>query len=349
MNIIRQLASGSAIAICIILFNISLSAQLTGGGYANSYLHRDVGARAIGMAGAYTALSNDPLAMFYNPAGLSDLNSAPSFNVMYSSLDFNRYQTTLFYGQKLSEHFAIGGGINTFGSGSFMMRDIRNNAIREISSNDYSFSLGASYNIEFAALGASVKYLSNSLYGVSGNLSGYSVDIGSKFNVMDMFTFGLAIQNLFNHSQYSDGIKEESKIPYTIRTGIAFEIPFGISYEEDTRDTYTGASESRRITSRRYLAVDVDARYMQFQHYPSLIVGMEFAPHSIIAFRAGIEVFGENKSEATFLPMNYWGAGVALKPFISSINLPLSLEYSISSDYLAFQKIGHHVSVNIDF
>lgn len=331
------------------LSNISLLAQEGAGGYSNSYLHRNVGARAIGMGGAYTALSNDPLSVYYNPAGLSDAYSRPSFNAMYSKLDFNRVHTTLFYAQRIGEQFSIGAGINTFSSGTFMMRDMSNTAIREISAMDYSLYLAGAYNLEFASVGANVKYLSNSLTGISGTLSGYSIDLGSKFNVMDMFTFGVAIQDLFNHSKYSDGIREESKVPFTLRTGVAFEIPFDKMLEEEVRDTYTGAAEIQQLVSRRYLAFDIDAVYRQYTKYPSLIVGLEFAPHSIVAFRAGIDVFGEDMGEAKIMPLNRWGAGIAFKPFLSAINMPISIEYSVSSDYIATQRIGHHISINVDF
>ncbi len=337
------------IVILVLVSNISLFSQSNGGGYSNSYLLRNVGARAIGMSGAFTAISNDPLSVFYNPAGLSDLNFSPTFNGMYSLLDIGRSHNTLFYGQKLNDNYSIGAGINIYGSGDFTMRDQRGVAIKNISSTDYALSVSGAYNLEFASLGATFKYISNSLYGISGSMNGYAVDIGSKFNIMNLFTFGLTLQNIFSNASYDDGIKEQSKIPYSIRAGIGFEIPFDNSYSEGTRNTITGEKEVLNYHTNRYIAFDLDVHYYQYTKYPSILIGTEFSPHSIIAFRAGMEIFGNNNGEAKILPLNTWGAGVAIKPFINTISIPISFEYSLGSDYISYQKLSHHISINIEF
>lgn len=339
---------GFAVIIFAVLINGALYSQSYGGGYTSAYLQRDVGTRAIGMGGAFTAISNDPLAVFYNPAGLADVNYSPAINVAYSLLDIGRYHSTLYYGQKLNDKFAVGAGINSFGSGSFMMRDIMNNPIKEMSANDYSIAIGGAYSLKFVSIGTTVKYLSNSLYGVSGNLSGYSVDLGSKFNVLDMFTFALAVNNIFSNTKYSDGIREVAQVPYTIRTGFAFEIPFGV-YSEDTRNTITGENENYNGLSHKYLAIDLDARYLQHTKYPSVLLGVEYAPFDILTFRGGIELFGENRDKAEFMPMNTWGAGIAVKPLSEYISFPISFEYSVASDYISFNKIAHHISVSVEF
>jgi hypothetical protein len=55
----------------LIITCIPIKAQSTTGGYAEMYLHRDYGTRPIALAGAYTAISDDPTTILYNPAGLS--------------------------------------------------------------------------------------------------------------------------------------------------------------------------------------------------------------------------------------------------------------------------------------
>ena len=38
---------------------------------AAKFLHINVGAKAVGMGGAFTSIANDATAMYWNPAGLS--------------------------------------------------------------------------------------------------------------------------------------------------------------------------------------------------------------------------------------------------------------------------------------
>ncbi|MFQ5770148.1 MAG: hypothetical protein ACE5HX_06410 [bacterium] len=70
----------------LVLF-IFLPVTLYAGEYAAEFLRIGVGARALGMGGAYVALANDGTAVFWNPAGLAQINAlqlsfthAPMFN-----------------------------------------------------------------------------------------------------------------------------------------------------------------------------------------------------------------------------------------------------------------------------
>jgi len=47
--------------------SLPLIAQRQGGGFSGAYLFRENGTRPISLAGAYTAISNDPYTIFYNP------------------------------------------------------------------------------------------------------------------------------------------------------------------------------------------------------------------------------------------------------------------------------------------
>ncbi len=43
---------------------------------AAKFLSIDIGARAVGMGGAFTSIANDATAMYWNPAGLSFYKTA---------------------------------------------------------------------------------------------------------------------------------------------------------------------------------------------------------------------------------------------------------------------------------
>ncbi|HSG99340.1 MAG TPA: hypothetical protein VLB27_04780, partial [candidate division Zixibacteria bacterium] len=69
-------ATGSLVALaCILTAPPALADENNDkvGTRAFPFLKRDVGARAASLAGAFTGLSDDESALFYNPAGLAGL------------------------------------------------------------------------------------------------------------------------------------------------------------------------------------------------------------------------------------------------------------------------------------
>lgn len=337
-----------------VFFLLSLPnfAQKTGGGYSNSYLLRSVSARAIGMGGAFTAISNDPSAIYYNPAGLADLSQQPAFTSMFSILEHRRTHSILAWGQKLTDEIGIGAGINAFTSGSFISRDIKNTHIKHINSLDYSFTVGASYNMDYAATGVAIKYLHSGLNGLDFGMSGFAVDFGTKLNILDMFSFGLAMQNVGSYTCWDEnkatGKSEEDYLPFTVRTGVAFEIALNEN-SYTTRSTITGEEETLYTPATHYAVVDLDAKFTQFEKCPTLLIGVEIIPHEVIAFRGGIDFYGSDMGKNKFFPLNEWGAGVSLRPQLDELPFFSHFDYSISSDYLSGKKVAHHISVYFEF
>lgn len=77
----------------------------------------DIGARATGLNGAFTSLSNNSLAVFYNPSGLGQMNYR-EISVFYNPSQFgiNEISTSaLTYAEPL-KFGTIGAGFKTFGS-----------------------------------------------------------------------------------------------------------------------------------------------------------------------------------------------------------------------------------------
>lgn len=323
-------------------------AQSLGGGYSESYLLRNVGARSISMAGAYTAVVNEPSAIFYNPAGLSFFSSKPMFSTMYSFLEYGRSHMALCWGQSVMENFGAGIGINTFSSGSFMGRDARGNPLGTMTDWSYAIVGAASYNIDFASFGVSAKYLANSLAGSNTSASGFSFDLGTKFNVMDLFSFGIAIQDVSGRMFWNTPNEDKEALPFTIRTGMAME--FGLNEETySTRSNLTGETETYVLPASRYFLVSLDAMITQYEKAPKIIIGAEIVPHEIIAFRAGLCLYGEKLGEPMIFPMNLWGAGLSLRPPIDNLPFDLQLDYSVSADKISQSGISHHISFVFEF
>jgi len=336
------------IAIVLFFSGLSLYSQQTDGGYAESYLQRNVGVRPIAMAGAYTAVANEPMGIFYNPAGLSSYTEQAEFSTMYSVLEFGRTHSALSWGQSFFENVGFGAAINNFTTGSFVSRDVRGNPLGNMTDWQLSAIAGASYTIDFASFGIAGKYISHTLSNSDIKANGYGLDLGAIFNVMDLFSFGMSVQNVSGMVFWNGEEEEIAYLPYCIRTGIAMEI--GLNDENyQSRSTVTGEVESYYIPPTRYLLLGFDAVLNQYDNNPTFTVGAELVAHEVIAFRGGIALAGDNEGKFSLFPMAYWGFGVSIRPEIQDLPFLKSFDYSISNDKLSKNGISHHVSINIDF
>lgn len=328
------------------MVNISPSdslAQMSDGGYSEPWLRQNIGARPIAMGGVYSAIVNEPSGIFYNPAGVAFMPSAPTFNTSISSLGLGRTHASLAWAQEIIPQFGIGAGINNIYSGSFTGRNIQGAPTRELNNNQISAMLVGSYRLEYFSMGAAVKYINNSLNGANISASGVAFDLGVKLNVLDLFSFGLAMNNIGGSMKWNTLSSASEDIPFTIRTGIAAE--FGINDESIvTRTSITGEEETINIPPTRYLLVGLDAVMNQYDATPSFIIGAEVVPHELLAIRAGISLYGENEGVAQILPMNYWGAGLSIRPPLE-MAFNLHIDYSVSNQYMAQSSIAHHVSL----
>lgn len=330
-----------------ILLSTNLLAQISGGGYAESYLLRDIGARAIGMGGAYTAIVNEPTALFYNPAGLSSLSNRAMISTSFSLLELGRTQDFAAYGQSFGK-FGIGASFNDYNTSSITGRDLRGNFLGNFTNVQYAVNVGAAYAMEFASFGIGLKYLSNSLNYDNTSANGFALDLGMKFDVAGLFSFGMSMQNIASTVSWNNNSLDNSKVPYSIRAGIGMEFPFN-DKTSTTRTTSLAIKDTITEPSSRYLLMSFDAVYHQYQIQPNFIIGLEYVPDEIIAIRCGLTVIGDNAGNLAFLPMNSWGTGISIRPQFDGLPFGFHIDYSIGSDYLTNSKFVHHFSIFLQF
>ncbi len=327
---------------------IDLNAQMGDGGYAQGYLNRNIGARAISMGGAYTAIVNEPSAIYYNPAGIGYLSDEPIISTNVTSLSLNRTQSTLMYGQMLSDEFGIGLGINSFSSGNYTSRDVMGRPIGTLNDLQYNMALSMAYRSDAVSFGVTGKYLKNNLQGANVFGTGYALDLGTKINVADMFSFGMAIQNLSGMMFWNTDLVNKEIIPYTVRTGIAME--FGLNDEIiETRNSGDGEIETVYLPATRYVLVAVDAVMHQYESSPRLNLGVEVVPIEYAAFRAGMSLYGEDNGTPKIFPSNNWGGGISLRPNFKNLPFRLNIDYTISNEFLAESGISHNFGLIFEF
>lgn len=336
-----------AIALYLI-FPLIANAQPSGGGYAEPYLLRPTTARPASMGGAYTAIVNEPDGIFYNPAGLGFFGSEPMLSSSIASLGLGRTHATFSWGQLINENVGIGLGMNSFVSGAFAARDGKGNQLGTYQDFQFSLAAAASYRIEFASIGAALKMLKHNLIGSSISSTGFGLDIGTKFNVMDMFSAGIAVQNISGFSFWNTKAEPMDALPFAVRAGVAME--FALSEGTPAVDPVTG--EETQLPASRFVLVGFDAVLNQHESTPTLIIGAEAVAHEVIAFRGGFSVYGDDLGVPKLFPMTYWGGGVSIRPDGGNkgqqppmFPFKLHIDYTITGDKINTSGVSHYLSL----
>lgn len=183
----------------------------------------DGDARAVGMAGAYTALARGSSGLLYNPGGLGMTG---------------RYEATFMHNQYFQginqEYLAIAApagwaaNLTWMGLDSVQRTTISNpdgNGLGQATSNDFALSGGYGRTVGSAlSLGVSAKVVRESLDGTSGQ--GYAADFGALYAVplVPGLTFGAAVQNIGPAVKYQNA---SENLPLNVRAGTGYEFKLG--------------------------------------------------------------------------------------------------------------------------
>jgi len=197
----------------------------TGGKIGLSYLKIGVDARAAAMGDAYTAVSSDASATYWNPAGLAGSGNN-SVILMHNSWlqDVNQEFGAV---QFVNGIHNIAVSLNMISVTGIELRDETASEIPIGETQALNTYLGLAYATEIfenLQFGFQVKYLYEKYYLYSAD--GFALDLGiKKENLLQDLSWGLVIQNLGKMS----ALKEEAtKLPLNLRTGVSYILPFQI-------------------------------------------------------------------------------------------------------------------------
>ncbi|MCH8286353.1 PorV/PorQ family protein [candidate division KSB1 bacterium] len=168
------------------------------GSTAANFLKLDVGARAIALGGAFTALATDGTAMLYNPAGIADFTK---LTFMYHNIDLyaDIRQQVIGLTVPIGAASTFGIYVNYVDLGSIE----RTNTVSQNGGlNQLIFSSNVSYGITFARrltdrvlFGVAAKYVKEKLWNESA--TGISFDFGTIYEPgIGGLRLGLAIRHL---------------------------------------------------------------------------------------------------------------------------------------------------------
>lgn len=211
MNFIRI-----AFIALVCIGQLGIAQQRKAGLTGAAFLKVGVGARAIGLGSAVTAIPNDVNQMFWNPAGmaLKDEQMQASFSYNKWIADISHNTAAISYNWEGVG--TVGVGVISFGlSGIAADRDIpldpalKPFQIEQNTSSTYDYRdlalqvSFARYVIENLSLGATLKYVSQTIDGQSA--TAFAVDFGSVYNigVMD-WTIAARFNNLGSDMKYYD-------------------------------------------------------------------------------------------------------------------------------------------------
>ncbi len=197
-----------------------------------TFLKLGAGARAIGMGSAFTGLSDDVSAIYWNPAGLGFTKRWElSFNYQKLFADFE-YQA-FFYSHQLrllaSRKAALGIGLIRLGSMEDW--DSTNELMPKIKAADvYDFAviLPFAYRLDWlsshVALGMNYKYVKNKLVNYTSNSHGLDFGLMFKAEVFRylFFSFGSSVQNIT--LKKVKFIEDAENLPFIFRTGSAIKL-----------------------------------------------------------------------------------------------------------------------------
>jgi len=178
-----------------------------------------MGARAIGMQGAFTAVSNDYSCTYYNPAGIATMHST-TVGLMHSSMSMNRSIDFLsFVYPKSIKHFW---GLSV---GSYAIRNIE---AREGNTITPDYTFGCSYQqfwlsyayrpISYLSFGANAKWLTGKLNRSRG--IGLGFDLGMRLKLTRRISLGVIAQDLETDMNWDTGTMEKYSPIY--RGGLIF-------------------------------------------------------------------------------------------------------------------------------
>jgi len=296
-----QVMLSAALVSCFLVSTVP--AQVTKvGTTAAKFLSIPVGARALGMGGAFVALANDASAMYWNPGGLAQLTSHEAFFThadWVADIKFN-------YGGVVIPIGTLGtAGVNfTALSMDEMERtteDFPEGTGTTFSAGSYAIGLAYARNLtDWFALGVNFKYITEKIWNSSAN--GFAVDLGTLFTTpFPGLKFGAGITNFgtkmrmggddllvlkavstnlgSNQTVNANLSTDQFDLPLTLRIGLAYQ---PIELEDQV------------------LTIAVDALHPN-DNSESLSMGVEYTTFDrILSLRAGYKGLGVKDGEEQF-------------------------------------------------
>ncbi len=199
----------------VILFTLSYSiyAQNT-----YNFLRLDTSPRAAALAGSFVANNDDPNVLFYNPAGIKNLEKRPiSFSFFKHLLDINSASVT--YSQEFEGIGRFAAAVQYINYGTFTEANDFGEKLGSFGAGEAAFIIGYANKIDKNFnYGISTKFIYSSIAGKYS--TGIAFDLGLQYIIPDQnWSFGFAVLNL--GTQIKSYFSTSEDLPLDIRFGLS--------------------------------------------------------------------------------------------------------------------------------
>ena len=194
----------------------------------------DVGARQIALNGAFTSLSDNSLAIFYNPAGLGQMKDR-EFSLFYSPAPFqltDMSYATLTYAEP-TKFGIFGAAIKTYGfelykENNFIVsygNNYKNRIFYGINLNLYNLKIqdygsATAFGLDVGAMAYIAKYIQWGFFGK--NITGSKIGESDE-KIAQVYRSGFTYQPL-DYLRIITEIEKDIKYPVSVRGGIEYNV-----------------------------------------------------------------------------------------------------------------------------
>ena len=317
------------IALLIIVGGQSSADISEGAGTAGAaFLKLDPGTRPVGMGGAFTGLANDINTIFWNPAGLTTIQTR-ELTAMQHFWMADISNQSIGYAQR-SNNIVWGASL----VGSFTEIDRRTGPSEtpdsSVTVGGFATGLSLAYPLgTSSSIGGTAKFISQQLD--IQNVYGTAVDFGLITHLIDnRLGIGFTVQNagvFFESADRDDNLPSEYP-PLALRAGVAYRILSEVEIEGE---------EGKQ--QQELWAIVADAHLPLIDANPSFHFGIERWFYDIIAARVGYRV-GLNENPYDGLSI---GIGVKREGLDSLSNIGFQFDYALVPD--AVLGYSHRIAV----